>query len=147
MSQKKNRKQKNREREDNRKSYCQVVVRVSEDVRKMLKSRGDRIYVGVGAHKLVDRFFVKRCTKCQEFGHYESDCENETCCGYCQKNHKSSECTEVEEGDYANYSCVNCKKSGTAEVGHSSLWHKCPSFLEQQKKVKKTIPYYGTKNK
>ena len=137
-----------RENEDRtKKSFCQVVARVSEDLRKMLKSTGDRIYIGLVSHRIVDRFFVKRCNKCQGFGHYENECPNETCCGYCQKNHKSSECDEKEEGDHESYECINCKKANKPHVGHSSLWHKCPCFLEQQKKVKQTIPYYTPKNK
>ena len=129
-----------------RKSYYQIVVRVSEDIRRILRRQGDKLFLGVTSHRIVDRFFVKRCNKCQEFGHYEKDCEKETCCGYCKKDHKSNECNEVEPGDHANYNCINCEKGNKQSVGHSSLWHKCPSFLDQQKKVKKSIPYYDAKN-
>ena len=129
-----------------RKKYWQVVARVSDDMRKVLRSSGDKIYVGLLALKVVDRFFVKRCNKCQEFGHYERDCQNEVCCGYCEKKHKSAECKEVEKGDHQHYHCINCKRANKPSEGHSSLWHQCPSFLDQQKKVKKAIPYYSQKN-
>ena len=123
------------------------MVRVSEHLRITLRIQGDKIFLGVTAHRIVDRFFVKRCNKCQEFGHYEKNCDKEISCGYCTMNHRSSECNEVEPGDYENYQCVNCEKANKPSVGHSSLWHKCPLFLDQQKKVKKAIPYYDSKNK
>ena len=93
-----------------RKKCWQVVDRVSDDMRKVLRSSGDKIYVGLLALKVVDRFFVKRCNRCQEFGHYERDCQNEVCCGYCEKKHKSAECKEVEKGDHQHYHCINCKR-------------------------------------
>ena len=70
----------------------------------------------------------------------EKDCQNEECCGYCSKSHKSSECKEVTPGDHANYKCINCKRNDKDCSGHSSIWHKCPAHLELQKKLKKTIP-------
>ena len=66
-----------------KKEYYQVVARVSEDIRKVMKSSGNKVYVDLVAHRVVDRFFVKRCNKCQEFGHYEKDCSKNVCCGYC----------------------------------------------------------------
>ena len=129
-----------------KKEYYQVVARVSEEIRRVIKASGNKVYVDLIAHRIVDRFFVKRCNKCQEFGHYEKDCDKHECCGYCQQRHKSSECDQVNDGDTENYQCVNCKKDSKPHVGHSSLWHKCPSFVEQQKKVKKSIPYYASKN-
>jgi hypothetical protein len=60
--------------------------------------------------------------------------------------HRSTECTAVVEGDHVNYKCGNCKDAGKNEKGHSTHWHKCPSYLDQQKKSKNTIPYYSQKN-
>ncbi len=127
--------------------YYLVVARVSEDIRKVMKMTGDRVYIDLVAHRVIDRYFVKRCNKCQEFGHYElKNCSNNVCCAYCRQNHKSTDFNQVEDGDVEHYECVNCKRENKPYVGHSSLWHKCPSFVEQQKKVKKSIPYYAQKN-
>ena len=126
--------------------YYLVVARVSEDIRKVMKMTGDRVYIDLVAHRVIDRYFVKRCNKCQEFGHYEKNCSNNVCFAYCRQNHKSTDCNQVEDGDVEHYECVNCKRENKPYVGHSSLWHKCPSFVEQQKKVKKSIPYYAQKN-
>ena len=124
----------------------QVVVRVSDDIRKAIKRENDRIYLDLTTKRVVDRFYIKRCNRCQGFGHYEKDCQNEVCCGYCSKSHKSSECKEVAPGDHANYKCINCKRNDKDCSGHSSIWHKCPAYLELQKKLKKTIPFYNSKN-
>jgi hypothetical protein len=129
------------------KNGFQVVVRVSEEVRKIIKDSNDRIYVDLESYKVVDRFYIKRCNNCQQFGHYEKDCTSESHCGYCGNNgHKSSECNQVEEGDLANYKCTNCENAGKNANGHSAHWHKCPSLLDLQKKAKKGIPYYNRKN-
>ena len=90
----------------------------------------------------VDRFYVKRCNKCQKFGHYEKDCSEDACCGYCKGNHLSKDCVDVEEGDFCNYKCINCERGEKDSVGHSAHWHKCPTYLDLQKKVKKSIPFY-----
>ena len=121
----------------------QVVARVSEEIRKVIKLEGDKIYNGLGTNRVVDRFYIKRCNKCQQFGHYERDCENELCCGYCRKNHKSTECQEVAPGDHDKYECNNCHRNDKPSLGHSSIYHKCPTYIEMQKKLKKTIPYYS----
>ena len=64
------------------------------------------------------------------------------CCAYCSQNHLSSECNEVEEGDYEHYNCSNCEELGEQSLGHSAMWHKCPTYLAMQKKLRKSIPYY-----
>ena len=125
-----------------RRKFHQVVARVSEDVRQAIKKNNDKIYIDLCAHNVVDRFFVKRCNKCQKFGHYEKDCHEHACCGYCKGNHLSKDCMDVQEGDSANYKCINCDRGGKESTGHSTHWHKCPTYMELQKKVKKSIPYY-----
>ena len=128
------------------KKFHQVVARVSDDIRQVIKRSNNRIFMDLQAHPVVDRFYVKRCNKCEQFGHYQKDCKNRARCGYCMGAHLSSECEEVEQGDHQHYKCGNCKDAGKKETGHSTHWHKCPTYLEQQRKAKKTIPYYDQKN-
>jgi PHD/YefM family antitoxin component YafN of YafNO toxin-antitoxin module len=122
--------------------YYQVVARVSEDVRKAIKENRDKLFVGVSSYRVVDRFYIKRCNKCQQYGHYEKDCENAECCGYCSGPHLSLNCQEVDKNAHEQHKCVNCEKSKKDPTKHSALWYKCPTYLEMQKKLKKTIPYY-----
>ena len=82
-----------------RKNYFLVVARVSEDIQKLIKMSNDKIYMDLVSHRVVDRFYIKRCNKCQQFGHYEKECTHELHCGFCKQHHKSSDCN-VTEGDY-----------------------------------------------
>ena len=124
----------------------QIVVRVSEDIRQALKSAGDKIFIGFTSLRVFDRFYVKSCAHCHRFGHYHAECQLNPCCGYCgDANHTSNDCPVHQLKDQSNYKCVNCKDAGKPEVGHSSHWHKCPTYIEQQKKMMMNIPYY-TKN-
>ena len=93
---------------DGKNKYFQVVARVGEDIRRVVKMSDNKIFMDLVAHPVVDRFFIKRCNKCQKFGHYQKDCNSEPCCGYCRKPHLSTECDQVQAGDYDHYECINC---------------------------------------
>ena len=120
----------------------QVVVRVGEEIRRAIKGNRNKVFVELSAHRVVDRFYIKRCNNCQKFGHYEKDCENGARCGYCSGSHKSTDCQEVSDDNPEEYNCINCHENHKDPKGHSTLWHKCPTYLEMQSKMKKTIPYY-----
>ena len=131
----------------NRDQYYQVVARVSNEIRQAIKNSNDKIYTDLVSHRVVDRFFVKRCNRCQNFGHYAKNCSEEHAhCGYCHGHHLSKECTNVKEGDVQHYKCVNCERNEKDSTGHSAFRYNCPSYLDLQKKVKNSIPYYSQKN-
>ena len=123
-----------------------IVARVSDDIREALKAANDKLYIGFTSHKVTDRFYVKSCAACHRFGHYHKDCTTTACCGYCgSESHESKHCPVHQDKLQANYKCVNCEDAGKKCDGHSSHWHKCPVYLEQQKKVMNNIPYYAKK--
>ena len=122
------------------KSFFQVVLKVSEDVRKTIETRGNVLYYNMSALRVVDRFYVKRCNNCQNFGHFDNDCPNKVCCGFCAQEHKSSDCPVKDtEGSYR---CVNCERDKHDHTLHSTFSNKCESFRLYQEKIKKGIPYY-----
>ena len=123
----------------------QVVARVSQDIREVLKMNNDRIFIGFSAHRIFDRFYIKTCAKCHRFGHYHANCsDHNPCCGYCSsEDHVSDNCPVKAEKDVRKYKCVNCNDAGKTSDGHSSYWFKCPAYLEQQNKMKINIPYYA----
>ena len=132
---------------DSGEKYHQVAARVSSDIRLLIKANGDRLYNGLVALRVSDRFYVKRCNKCQEFGHYHANCTASQCCAFCKSSaHKSSDCSLKGSADKSAYKCVNCHKAGIEENGHSAHWGKCPVFLKLQNKFKLSIPYYQQKN-
>ena len=131
------------EETDEEKEY-QVVVRVSNDIRAAIKACGDRIYLGFKCHRIVDRFYVKSCSRCHKFGHYRADCTSTPCCGYCcSQEHESTDCPVYAAKDQANYKCTNCETANKKSDGHSSHWHQCPTLVETQKKMMQKIPYYA----
>ena len=56
---------------EHRNKHYQVVARVSDEVRKAIKANKDRLFVGMSSYRVVDRFYIKRCNKCRQYGHYE----------------------------------------------------------------------------
>ena len=122
----------------------QIVARVSEGIREAIKAAGDKIFVGLSSHRVFDRFYVKSCAQCHRFGHYHAQCQASACCGYCgAENHTSRDCPIHQSKEQDKYSCVNCKDAGKPHEGHSSHWPKCPTYLEQQKKMMMNVPYYA----
>ena len=126
--------------------YYQVIIRVSEDIREIIRHAGNRIFMELSSFRVIDRFYIKRCNKCQTFGHYQKDCKNGTICGFCcADDHLSPHCPKKTD-DKTEYNCINCKNAKKEYKGHSTHWIKCPTYVELQEKLKKSIPYYSTKN-
>ena len=122
----------------------QIVIRVSEGIRGIIMRNGNEIFIGFLSHRVTDHFYVKSCVKCHKFGHYHADYTTNAVCGFCLSNeHESKDCPAKRENDFTSLKCVNCKERGKEFQGHSSHWHKCPVYLEQQKKIRNSIPYYS----
>ena len=80
-----------------------VVARMDGDIHNAIKGCNNKLFMDCASYRVVDRFYIKRCNKCQRFGHYEKHCQSEpSCCGYCKQDHQTKDC-EVEEGDFAKY--------------------------------------------
>ena len=120
--------------------YFQVAVRVSPEIRKAIKNNGDKVHIGLRRYKVVDRFYIKRCNRCQQFHHYADGCDNPEICGYCTLHHKSSECPDRRK-HHSEHHCINCRVAELESQGHPTFWSKCPAYVEQQNKLKNTISY------
>ena len=126
---------------------CTAVARVSSRIRNLIKNNRNRLYIGINSCCVFDRFFVKRCNNCQEFGHYKDKCTNEVKCGHCGGDHQSDNCElKKDSTDPSLLSCCNCKASGLNDKGHSTFWNKCPAYVIAQKKLRSSIPYYDNLN-
>lgn len=128
--------------DDDDKPYHQVVLKVSPDIRRAISNHDNRIHMGKLVHRVVDRFYVRRCNTCHEYGHYQDKCLNKATplCGYCTENHRSSDC-QKKSGPKHAFACINCKKGGFEHKGHSAFWFNCPAYKEQQKKLQRAIDY------
>ena len=129
----------------NASNKCTAVVRVSCRIRDLIKTNRNRLFIGISSCRVFDRFFIKRCNKCQGFGHYKGNCPNQEVCGYCGEGHSSEGCPLKETDDFCNMKCINCKRNNLSESGHSTFWPSCPSYIAAQKKLRSTIPYYENK--
>ena len=73
---------------------------------------------------------VRRCFKCQEYGHIATYCKKSLKCGKCAENHSARECAADRE------KCVNClgkHKSGHFDCPeHKKASEKYRAFLESQ---------------
>ena len=120
-------------------SIFKATIRVSDDVRTAIASQGNRVYFRRYSCKVYDSFYVRRCFKCQMFGHIAKDCRNDSVCGVCAGTHDHD--TKNCSGQAC---CVNCKKAGLApdKYAHSAFSSECLSYVKEQKKLKSSIGYF-----
>lgn len=61
---------------------------------------------------------VRRCTKCQRFGHLMKQCRGNSRCSFCGENHTQSECKSIKPN------CTNCKGP------HPANDPNCPTYIK-----------------
>ena len=124
----------------------QVVARVGPKIRDVIRANYNRLYVGCELVRIYDRFHVKRCNKYNEFGHFIKDCQKSSgACGTCAgEDHESKDCRKKDSTDVGDLNCINCKRAGQQYNGHRATSFKCPAYIQAQKKIKGTIPYYDS---
>ena len=124
------------------KDFYQVTIRVSSDIRSTIKAGGNKVFLCQKVCNVVDNFHVKRCNKCQCFGHYAAKCKEDVpvVCGYCGEQHKSSDCL-IRNNPSSTHKCINCQVAALDSEGHSTFSFKCPAYVIQQDKLKSSIGY------
>lgn len=114
-----------------------AVVRVADKVRDQIKANRDSLCIGMESCHIKDRFFARRCNRCQELGHFHGECKSErSVCGKCAKSHDTRSCEDTR------YKCHNCSIDGRGNTGHPAYSPKCPVYIAAQEKVKEKISYY-----
>ena len=117
-----------------------ATIRVSNVIRSVIAKQGDRLFVGAQAVcKVWDSYYVSRCYKCQEYGHQSKQCSNNPACGHCAGGHETRDCTKHTN---SRPCCINCKRANKSPLEHAANSFHCPVLVEQQDKVKSTIPFY-----
>ena len=90
-------------------------------MRKFIENRNDYLSAGLYRCKVYDHFYVKRCNKCQEFGHYRAQCKSShSVCANCCGDHESINCEEKSKESFIP-SCKNCEKSKNHSTQHDHL--------------------------
>ena len=122
-----------------------MIARVTPAVRDEIRRMGNKIHIGLANYHVLDRFYIKRCNKCQSYHHYENVCNKHVICGYCtSQEHVSKDCPKKNSSPKKEHSCYNCVTSGKDESvykGHNTMWYHCPTYIVEQNKLKKTINY------
>ena len=119
----------------------QAVIRVSESIRERIKVNGNRVFIGSSSCPVFDRFFIKRCNRCQRFHHFQKDnggCKKDEVCALCTGNHDTRGCSQDPE----HYRCVNCEHAEMEDFWHAADSIHCHSYIAEQEKLRKTINYY-----
>ena len=113
-------------------SVYQAFAAVSEALRTGLKSYRDKVVIGVMNCKIYDRYHIKRCNNCQNYGHYYKECPtpNIHCRAECSLDHATKACTSTTK------KCINCSKEWISLSDHAAYDHSCPSMLKMIEKNK-----------
>ena len=125
----------------------QIVARVSPQIRDAINAHWNRLFIGATSVRVYDRFYVKRCNRCNKFGHYMDKCsEPSPSCGICSAvDHESETCSH--KADTSRHRCINCKRASQSHTGHNATSRTCPAYITAQKKLKGNTPYYqGARN-
>ena len=110
----------------NNSSKFQAYASVSPTFREGLKIHKNKVTLGLASCKVYDQHHVKRCNKCQNFGHFRRECKAiSDICAKCAGNHSTNDCTSVFK------KCVNCAKKGLTQVTHYAYDSNCPSYREE----------------
>ena len=117
----------------------QAIVCLSDDVREVIRSRDNRVFIGMRSCAVYDQYYVKRCNRCLLFGHYAKQCSNKVCCGYCAADdHESLTCTHKSNRD--KLCCNNCKTAGNTEAhSHPAYSQSCPVYVAKKDSLKASI--------
>ena len=109
-------------------SFYQVFANVSPTLREGIKHFNDRWTIGFEKCKVYDRYYIKRCYNCQQFGHYAKDCPTpeEKVCGKCNGNHLTNDCSDDQP------KCTNCVKRNIEDNKHHAFDLKCPTLRKLQ---------------
>lgn len=126
----------------------QASIRVSNSIRKFIENRDNYLSIGLYRCKVYDHFYIKRCNRCQKYGHYKAQCRaTKPVCAQCSGNHDTTDCPEMSKPSFQPV-CVNCfnAKENSQQHTHSAADRTCPTYQSEQNKLKKSISYYAQKN-
>jgi hypothetical protein len=127
----------------NNSSVFQAFVRVSDDVRSVIKSYGDKLFFGWEKLAVYDQLYIRRCNKCQGYNHIAKHCRNNQCCGLCaSSDHQSLECPHKDKSPTdkaAFFSCINCKTANKPDFAHPAYSSVCSMYRYEQALLKKSL--------
>ena len=132
-----------------------VVIRVSPDIRQTIRQANDKIYLGLGSHRVRDHFYVTQCYHCQGLGHKTGSrfCKTReiaSVCLYCAGEHQSRQC--MHNGQVNKHKCHNCANSKikahkNSAHSHTATDELCPFIIkEREYMISRTVNSAQSKN-
>ena len=124
-------------------NYCYAVMKVDDDIKKLISAQGMKIYLGLSLCNVSERYHILQCYTCQRFGHRKGSDKcplfnsSKNTCLYCSGGHTSKLCPVKKQSE--NYKCINCAESSEELIrnncmGHTTTDSKCP-VLQQALKL------------
>lgn len=99
-----------------------VVIAVDNFTNQQLLKKG-RILIDYNSIRIQKYINIKRCYKCQSFGHYANNCKRKEVCGKCTGSHDTRLCTATTT------KCANCGED------HPSFSVLCKQYKLYKQKV------------
>ena len=132
-----------------------TVIQVSPDIRQAIRQANDKIYLGLGSHRVRDHFHVIQCYHCQGLGHKTGSrfCKRKQLtpvCLYCAGEHQSRQCNH--KGQHNKHKCHNCTNSKIKAYknnanSHTATDELCPFIIkEKEYMISRTVNSAQSKN-
>jgi hypothetical protein len=125
-----------------------VGIKVSPTIRNLLM-KNERIYIGNTSCKVFDRFDIRQCFFCQQFGHLSANCHlklggKDQVCMFCSASHPTKDCSFKH--DKSNHRCVNCSHSDNHALKQACHTHHsgsdlCPLIIAEKANIRKRTQY------
>ena len=125
-----------------------VGIKVSPTIRNLLM-KNERIYIGNTSCKVFDRFDIRQCFFCQQFGHVSAKCHlklggKDQVCMFCSASHPTKDCSFKH--DKNNHRCVNCSHSDNPALKQACHTHHsgsdlCPLIIAEKANIRKRTQY------
>ncbi|XP_035224703.1 uncharacterized protein LOC118197316 [Stegodyphus dumicola] len=102
--------------------------------------RYPKVCIGWQSHAATEHFNIKRCFKCQRFGHVQKDCRSTNYCAYCAGHHDSKECTADAPA------CINCidhnnSSRPTVAIEHPAYSNECFCYQSNIERIRRLTSY------
>ena len=119
----------------NNENRYQIFCDLSSVLREGFHQYNDKLTLGLSSCKVYDRYNVKRCYNCQNFGHIAKDCPTKETpvCGKCSEEHNTIDCQTP------NPRCINCVRNNCEDLHHPTSSIQCPSLVKEREQLKKKL--------
>ena len=112
-----------------------LVIKTSCKIKDAIKSKNNKIYLGLQVLNVRDYIHLVQCFHCQDFGHYSGSdfCKNKDVSGTCfycsSRQHRSHDCKD--KGNSSKHRCVNCIRANRRHTRHKATDPLCPMVINE----------------